>query len=223
MCYFVSFLRHVKRVNYTQLILRVLKMISFGRYFLLILILFSGSLLAKSTHSPVQLLTEVGDQLFSEISKVNNQGTASQAEMKAVVNKHLMPHMDVKFVSYKLLGKHIKNIDRTQAVAFIDSVEHYLSATYAGALMKYTGQEIKFEDDSKSTYGDFATVKTKIIDPNAPTIDLHFKLRHAKDGSWKVYDIVAEGISLLSAKQKEVIQRISEVGLAQVTTELSDK
>lgn len=179
--------------------------------------------MAKPTQSPVELLTEVGDQLFSEISKVNSHGTASKDEMNYVVNQYLMPHMDIKFVSYKLLGKHIKGIDRGQATAFIKSVEHYLSITYAGALMKYTGQEIKFEDDNNVITGDFATVKTQIVDSNAPTIDLHFKLRQSKDGSWKVYDIVAEGISLLSAKQKEVIQRISDVGLAKVTAELSSK
>ncbi len=198
-------------------------MISMKHYLFIITLFFSSSLFAVAKQSPVQLLTQVGDQLFSEISKVNNQGTASKSEMTAVVDKYLMPHMDVKFVSYKLLGKHIKGIDRAQASAFISSVEHYLSATYAGALMKYTGQEIKFEDDTNVISGDFATVKTQIIDTSAPTIDLHFKLRQSKDGSWKVYDIVAEGISLLSAKQKEVIQRISAVGLAQVTTELGKK
>lgn len=195
----------------------------FGRNLFLIACLFSSSLMAQPAQSPVELLNEVGEQLFNEISKVNGQGTASKDEMKHVVNQYLMPHMDIKFVSYKLLGKHIKGIDRGQATAFIDAVEHYLSSTYAGALMKYTGQEIKFEDDNNPTNGDFATVKTQILDSNAPTIDLHFKLRQGKDGGWKVYDIVAEGISLLSAKQKEVIQRISEVGLANVTAELSSK
>ena len=195
-----------------------------SRYFLFISLLFSASLFAQGQQpSPHQLLTQVGDQLFSEIGKVNSQGTASKSDMAQIVETYLMPNIDVKFVSYKLLGKHIKGIDREQATAFISAVEHYLTTTYASALMKYTGQEIKFEESSDSTAGDFATVKTQIIDDNAPTIDLHFKLRQGKDGSWKVYDIVAEGISLLSAKQKEVIQRISEVGHDQVIAELSSK
>ena len=195
-----------------------------SRYFLFISLLFSASLFAQGQQpSPHQLLSQVGDQLFSEIGKVNSQGTASKSDMAQIVETYLMPNIDVKFVSYKLLGKHIKGIDREQATAFISAVEHYLTTTYASALMKYTGQEIKFEESSDSTAGDFATVKTQIIDDNAPTIDLHFKLRQGKDGSWKVYDIVAEGISLLSAKQKEVIQRISEVGLDQVIAELSSK
>lgn len=200
-----------------------MKLLSRGVF--LLTLLFSVSLMAQTqtAKDPQQLLVSIGDQLFSDIGKVNSQGNASKHEMSAIVSKHLMPHIDVKFVSYKLLGKHIKGIERAQATGFISAVEHYLTMTYASALMKYTGQEIKFEKNNDVTTGDFTTVKTQIIDSQAPIIDLHFKLRHGKDGSWKVYDIVAEGISLLSAKQKEVIQRISEVGLDQVTRELSSK
>lgn len=195
-----------------------------SRYVLFTSLFFSASLFAQEQQpSPHQLLTQVGEQLFSEIGKVNSQGTASKSDMAQIVETYLMPNIDVKFVSYKLLGKHIKGIEREQATAFISAVEYYLTTTYASALMKYTGQEIKFAESSDTTAGDFATVKTQIIDANAPTIDLHFKLRQGKDGSWKVYDIVAEGISLLSAKQKEVIQRISDVGLDQVTAELNSK
>tara|TARA_Y100000782_G_C9953188_1_gene168541 strand:- start:80 stop:511 length:432 start_codon:yes stop_codon:yes gene_type:complete len=140
--------------------------------------------------------------------------------MSLIVQQRLMPHIDVKFVSFKLLGKHIKDINRDQGVAFINAVEHYLTGTYAGALMKYTGQDVIFEQDAAASDSKFATVKTQIIEPNKPTIDLHFKLRLGNNNQWKVYDIVAEGISLLSAKQKEIIQRISDVGLDQVTAEL---
>ena len=71
--------------------------------------------------------------------------------------------------------------------------------------MKYTGQKVIFDQSQLIDVG-YATVKTQIVDDNAPAIDLHFKLRQGKDKQWKVYDIVAEGISLLSAKQKEVLQ-----------------
>ena len=140
--------------------------------------------------------------------------------MADIVEKRLLPHMDIKFVP--LLGKHIKGLRREQAVSFISAVEHYITITYAGALMKYTGQKVIF-DQAQLVDGDYATVKTQIVDENTPTIDLHFKLRQGKNKQWKVYDIVAEGISLLSAKQKEVLQRISQVGIDEVTQELASK
>ena len=193
------------------------------KLFVLATAFFSSSLFAQTQQSPDQLLESVADKLFADIGQVNSKGTASKEAMAAIVEKRLMPHIDVKFVSFKLLGKHIKGIEREQAVQFIDAVEHYLTGTYAGALMKYTGQKVVFERNNAKSDSEYATVNTQIIEPNAPTIDLSFKLRLGKNNEWKVYDIVAEGISLLSAKQKEIIQRISEVGLDQVISELKSK
>jgi len=193
------------------------------KLFVLATAFFSSSLFAQTQQSPDQLLESVADKLFADIGQVNSKGTASKDAMAAIVEKRLMPHIDVKFVSFKLLGKHIKGIEREQAVKFIDAVEHYLTGTYAGALMKYTGQKVVFGRNNAKSDSEYATVNTQIIEPNAPTIDLSFKLRLGKNDEWKVYDIVAEGISLLSAKQKEIIQRISEVGLDQVISELKSK
>ncbi|WP_372762226.1 phospholipid-binding protein MlaC [Pseudoalteromonas sp.] len=193
------------------------------KLFLLVGVLFSGSLFAQAQQSPQLLLKSVADTLFADIGKVNAQGNASKEAMASIVAERLMPHIDIKFVSFKLLGKHIKGIERAQAVNFIDAVEHYLTGTYADALMKYTGQKVVFEQDNALSDADYATVKTQIIEPNKPTIDIHFKLRLGKDNQYKVYDIVAEGISLLSAKQKEITQRISDVGLDKVIEELKRK
>lgn len=197
--------------------MRIIKLLFIASAFL------SSTLLAQTKPSPDVLLESVADSLFADIAKVNSKGDASKSDMSDIVKQRLMPHIDVKFVSFKLLGKHIKGIERAQAVNFIDAVEHYLVGTYADALMKYTGQKVVFEHNNVNGDADYATVNTKIIQPNAPAIALSFKLRMGKDNEWKVYDIVAEGISLLSAKQKEIIQRISDVGLEQVTNELKSK
>lgn len=122
-----------------------------------------------------------------------------------------------------MLGKHIKGLKRDEAIEFIGAVDNYLVSTYANALLQYKGQDVLFEELPVSDGADFATVKVVIREQSKPDIDMHFKFRQSKGGDWKVYDMVAEGISLLSAKQKEITMRISEVGLAQVTAELKSK
>ncbi len=57
---------------------------------------------------------------------------------------------------------------------------------------------------------------------NKPTIDLVFKMRqNKKTGQWKAFDMVVEGISLLSSKQAELGKRIAKQGVEQVSTELA--
>ena len=194
------------------------------RYFLLLFFAVAfGSAHAAQTNTPFSLLKQVGDKLFVDIAEVDAQGDDKKAKLKEVVKTRLIPHIDTKFVSFKLLGKHVREINKGQALAFIDAVESYLTVTYADALMSYKGQEVRFIKPNGHGDNGYASVKTEIVEPGKPTIDIVFKLRRDKSGTWRVYDLVAEGISLLNAKQKEIIARISEVGIDQVNQELSAK
>lgn len=65
-------------------------------------------------------------------------------------------------------------------------------------------------------------VKTQIINVNNPAIDVVFKMRlNKKTGQWKAFDMVVEGISLLSSKQAELSKRLAKQGVEQVTIELA--
>ncbi|HBN88563.1 MAG TPA: toluene tolerance protein, partial [Rheinheimera sp.] len=68
------------------------------------------------------------------------------------------------------------------------------------------------------------TVKTRVIDPGKPDIKIDFKLRRGKDAdNWLVFDMVAEGISLLDSKRAELGNLIRQQGLASVTALLQEK
>jgi phospholipid transport system substrate-binding protein len=49
---------------------------------------------------------------------------------------------------------------------------------------------------------------------------LEFKLRKEKNGEWQAFDMVAEGISLLSSKQSEWNGKIRQEGVLAVAKEL---
>ncbi|CCQ12586.1 transport protein (ABC superfamily, atp_bind and membrane) [Pseudoalteromonas luteoviolacea B = ATCC 29581] len=174
--------------------------------------------------TPYTLIQGVGDQLFADIAKLNQvDQKLKREELKKLIRAQLMPHIDTKFVSFKLLGKHVREVNRDQAVTFMDSVEKYLVGTYANVLMSYKGQQVRYVEPVFDAKSEYAQVKAEITSPSAPTIDLVFKFRKNKEGQWQVYDIVAENISLLDAKQKEIVTRISEVGIDKVSKELVAK
>ena len=45
--------------------------------------------------------------------------------------------------------------------------------------------------------------------------------KDSKTQQWKAYDMIVEGISLISTKQSEFNRKISDLGLDQVTIELA--
>ena len=68
------------------------------------------------------------------------------------------------------------------------------------------------------------TIRTRVIDPGKPDIKIEFKLRRMKDtNNWLVYDMVAEGISLLDSKRSELGSLIRQQGLLSVAALLEEK
>jgi phospholipid transport system substrate-binding protein len=66
-------------------------------------------------------------------------------------------------------------------------------------------------------------VNVQIIEKGRPPIKIQFKARRLKDNTWKAFDLVAEGVSLLASKQSEISNLIRQQGIEAVITMLNDK
>ena len=123
--------------------------------------------------------------------------------------------MNYRYAALKLLGPNLKGAKREEVLEFIEAFRAYLVTSYAQVLTQYTGQDVKFGpepkiDDKTTIIG----VKVTIMDSPRPNINLEFKLRKdKKTGEWKAFDMIAEGISLLSSKQSEWNTKIRQEGV----------
>jgi phospholipid transport system substrate-binding protein len=190
-------------------------------FYLAVTLVFSASALAEEA-SPYKVIESVGNNLFQRIASNQQEITKFPDLMRNIVDEELMPHIDYKYAAYKILGKNLKKTSKEQRAKFVVSMRQYLIRTYANALMQYQDQQVIFEKDKPTKGKNIVSVSTQIIDNNRPTIDIAFKLRqNKKSKEWKAYDMVVEGISLLSSKQAELTSRISKQGIEQVTLELA--
>jgi phospholipid transport system substrate-binding protein len=172
--------------------------------------------------SPYKVIENVGNSLFARIAENQQEIEKFPALMRNIVDEELMPHIDYKYAAYKILGKNLRSTSKEQRENFVLSMRQYLIRTYANALTQYQDQQVIFEPEKDTKDKKIVSVTTQIIDGNRPTIDIAFKLRkNKKTLEWKAYDMVVEGISLLSSKQAELTKRISKQGIEQVTLELA--
>ncbi len=176
----------------------------------------------KVAESPYVVLEKVGNNLFSRIAANQQEIKKFPQLMRTIVDEELMPAIDYRYAAYRILGKNLKKVSKEQREHFVIAIRSYLSRTYATALLKYKNQQVIFEKDKPVFDKRIVAVKTQIVETNKPTIDLTFKLRkNKKTGQWKVFDMIVEGISLLSSKQAELSKRIAKQGIDQVTVELA--
>ncbi|EEW09708.1 hypothetical protein SX4_3430 [Vibrio mimicus SX-4] len=173
------------------------------------------------TSNPYQMMKAVAEKSFDRLKNEQEKVHQDPQYLNVIVEEELMPYVNEQYAALKLLGPNLKGAKREDVAEFVKAFRAYLVTNYAQVLTQYTNQTIEFgpemplEGDRRIT-----SVKVEIVDTPRPNIKLEFKLRQEKSGEWKAFDMIAEGVSLLSSKQSEWSGKIRQQGILAVAQEL---
>lgn len=173
---------------------------------------------------PYHMMRQVSEQAFERLKQEQPKIHQDPNYLKEIVEQELMPYVNAQYAALKLLGPNLKGAKREDVLEFVKAFRAYLVTSYAQVLTQYTDQTIQFAPAPKLDPARRVTsVKVDIVDTPRPNIKLEFKLRKdAKSGEWAAFDMVAEGVSLLSSKQSEWGAKIRQQGIAAVAHELEE-
>ncbi|MCP4957307.1 phospholipid-binding protein MlaC [Photobacterium aquimaris] len=174
--------------------------------------------------NPYKMMDTVSAHLFGTLKAEQKKIQANPEELRVIVKQELLPYINARYAAYKVLGANLRNTTAEQRDAFTAAFTDYLVASYAQVLTQYTDQKIELESP-KPIPADrsIISVRVDIIDPQRPPIRLDFKLRlNKKTKEWQGFDMVAEGVSMLSTKQSEWSGQLRTKGIDAVTQSLRD-
>ena len=177
---------------------------------------------AVNKQDPFELVKVVADGLFKRIAQEQADIQKNPELLRVVVEEQLAPSINHKFAAAKVLGPHFRKSTKQQRAQFYKAFREYLIATYAGILTLYKDQKVIFEPASPIK-GKRVQVKVRVLDEGRPDIPISFVLRKNKQGEWAAYDMVAQGISVLNSKTKELQGLIRQQGIDSVTELLLEK
>ena len=193
--------------------------------FTIIISVFAGVAQAQDVDKtkPYEMMAQVSEMTFARLKAEQGAIQANPNLLKTVVDEELMPYVNVKYAAYKLLGTHLKKTSAEERAEFVTAFRGYLVSSYAQVLTLYTDQKITLERAKKIPEGKkIISVRVDILDSARPTVKVDFKLRkNKKTGEWQAFDMVAEGVSLLSTKQSEWNGKIRKEGISSVSKELA--
>lgn len=177
--------------------------------------------------NPYRLLEQVAEQTFQRIANERNKINENPNYLKTIVEEELMPYVDNIYASKKVLGRYFKDTTNAQRQAFYQAFTDYIVATYARAFTQYdeTKHEVEFVNPREVAPDDRAVVvETRVVEPGRPPIRLDFRVRYDSNSeTWKAYDLVVEGVSLLSSKQSEIAAVIRSRGIDNTIELLNEK
>lgn len=178
---------------------------------------FNAAAATVDMTDPYKMVTEVAATTFDKI-KANKDKMSDASFRKDLVRTDLMPYVDTRYAGFKVMGTNLKKVSSQDRDAFCDVFAEYIVASFADALALYNNQELVLPD-YKTVSSDATQVNVKFLIREAGKADLElvFKLRkNSKTGEWRAFDMVAEGISLLTSKENELSPLIRDRGIKAV-------
>lgn len=175
-------------------------------------------------HNPNSVLHVVSSQTLARITQEKAKLSAQPEYIKVIVEEELIPYFDYKYAAYKVMGRHLKSTTKQQRTEFVKVFKTHLINAYGHILFEFENQTIKIKDNRNYEGKKTVSIQVDLLDENKKLTKLSFKFRkNKKTGEWKVFDVIAEGISLLSTKQSEIGELINKQGIDRVIELLNKK
>ncbi|TDF37268.1 ABC transporter substrate-binding protein [Alteromonadaceae bacterium M269] len=185
---------------------------------LLAVILLSTSFwsLAQTTTTP----TQAAEVAITKIIAIAADKELPGDERKEKLQGLMKEYVDLQAVAQRVLAVHWRKASKEEKIKFIGLFRQVLTNTYAGLLDEYTNEEVRFigEEIKKEK---FAEVKSIVIS-GGKEIPVNYLMLNRK-GTWKLYDFVAEGISLVRTYSTEYKSILRSKGVSGLNEELEKK
>ncbi len=142
-------------------------------------------------------------------------------EKQSQLRDLIEPRFDFNEMSRSALGYHWRSLGPEQRAKFTSVFKGFIEAAYLSKIGDYSGQSVEFVRQAPLGDG-YAQVFTKIIQTTKPPIPVNYLLEQ-KDGSWKVYDVTVENISIIANYRNQFNRVINENGFDKLLADLKAK
>lgn len=176
-------------------------------------LVMSFNALGKPSEDPYIFVKDVATATFAKMKQDQTLIEGNPDALKKIVEQQLLPHVDHVYAALSVLGTQAKDIPREKLIVYFEEFRVYLLSTYSNALSSYKNQIVEFEPSRPTENKKTVPVKAIIKESGKPDISITFQVRRNKEGEWKAFDLVAEGISMVQSKRAEFAPIVRQQGI----------
>jgi phospholipid transport system substrate-binding protein len=141
-------------------------------------------------------------------------------ETIAKLKKVVYPLFDFDEMARRSLGAHWRRLNANQQREFVAVFTDLLEKTYAKNIDLYDGQKVAYTAETIDQ--DFAEVRTKLLGKKGESYSVDYKLLRT-GGKWRVYDVVAEGISLVNNYRSQFNRVMANSSFEELIRKMKEK
>ena len=158
------------------------------------------------------------DELFRIVADKNLKQHDQQR--RQVLKKVINTIFDYSEMAKQTMGRHWNPRTPTERTQFTDLFASLLDNSYISKIESYNNEKIVYLKETID--GNHAEVRSKVITAKRDEYTLDYRLLN-ESGKWMVYDIIIEGVSMVSNYRTQFNRIISNNGYSELVKKLQTK
>lgn len=178
-------------------------------------------MLGVAVTSPVRADVPTPDTVVQGIA--DDLGKAIEGHQAELKNDHdklikiidgiLLPRFDIDYASILVLGQYARTATPEQRARFAKAFYNSIAHRYAEGLLNYTKGRVRVLPSSGELSDKRSIVRTQVVLDDGKILAVDYAFRKTKDGDWRAYDVIIEGISYITNYRNQVGAEIQKSSL----------
>lgn len=163
--------------------------------------LLSGIWLASpgwaAQSEPTTIVKQVTEQVFGILENPQLQGPEKRQERQQRMKQISAEIFDWEEMARRALARHWRGLTPQQQQEFVGLFRDLVERSYMNRLDSAVGEKQNILYTGEQADGSRVLVKTRVVTKRNQEVPIDYSM-HKGDGRWQVYDVIIEGISLIS-------------------------
>jgi len=157
------------------------------------------TLAAGEAIDPQILVRNTAEYVLSEVRAHKAELEKDNSGIYRLVQEKVIPHFDFRRMTRSALGRYWRKATEEQRERLTREFQELLVRTYAIMLLGYSDEKVEYLPFRGRPGDKRVVVRTKVFTSDgAPPVPIDYRLYRTREGEWKVYDVVVDGVSLVS-------------------------
>lgn len=151
----------------------------------------------NESEAAASFIEDFTDEAIVRLSDDGRSANEKEADFRELLVRGF--HLDA--IGRFVIGRQWRRMDEREQDEYLHAFENYLVATYSRRMDAYSGETLEVVGARKRKK-DFV-VNSWLRGGGNNDVRVDWRVRHMEDGTWKIVDIMVEGISMVVTQRSE--------------------
>ncbi len=167
---------------------------------------------AQANGSPDEMARNATEEVANIVRQDRDIRTGNKKKIHALVEAKILPHFDFERMTRLAMGKNWRDASVAQQSALIEEFRTMLVRTYSASISSIIDYKFEYKPLRMNPGDTEVMVSLEASKSGSPAIPVDYRVEKQAAG-WKVYDILVDGVSLITVYRSSFNSEIKKGGV----------